>query len=311
MNLSLKQLEAFVWVSDLGSFRRAAERLNTTQPNISSRISSLESVLRVTLLERDAGSVRITSKGEELLVHARQVLRSTEALIASADRAGLYDGVLKLGVTELIVHTWLRDYLKLLKEEYPGVLVELNVDLSVNLTRELMARSLDLAFQNGPFAEQTGGCDDLGSYPWIWVAAPGMVDDDTRPVTDIITAERLVKFPILTHARHTWPFEQVYAHFSSFRDLRLVPSSNLAACLQMTVDRMGIAVLPSAMVRADIDKGHLVQIDYPWSPEDLRFQARYDADTASLFVGKAAALAADVARRYTNAFEQSALPGRR
>ncbi|MHC4782921.1 MAG: helix-turn-helix domain-containing protein [Planctomycetota bacterium] len=36
----MKHLEAFVWVADLGSFRKAADRLNTTQPNISSRIAA-------------------------------------------------------------------------------------------------------------------------------------------------------------------------------------------------------------------------------------------------------------------------------
>ena len=82
MKLTLKQIEAFVWVCDLGSFRRAAERLNTTQPNISSRISALEEALGVRLMERDAGSVRILPKGREVLLRARDVLRSTETLVA-------------------------------------------------------------------------------------------------------------------------------------------------------------------------------------------------------------------------------------
>lgn len=56
--VSLKQLEAFVAVADLGTFRRAAERLNTTQPNISARIAQLEAQMKVSLMERDAGSVR-------------------------------------------------------------------------------------------------------------------------------------------------------------------------------------------------------------------------------------------------------------
>ena len=54
MNLTLKQLQAFVRVADLGSFRKAAERLNTTQPNISSRIAALEDTLDTKLLYRDA-----------------------------------------------------------------------------------------------------------------------------------------------------------------------------------------------------------------------------------------------------------------
>ena len=71
MRPSLKQLEALIWVGDLGSFRKAADRLNTTQPNISARIAGLETLLGVRLMERDAGSVRLTAKGQDVLGHAR------------------------------------------------------------------------------------------------------------------------------------------------------------------------------------------------------------------------------------------------
>ena len=76
--LNFKHIEAFVTVSDLGSFRRAADRLNTTQPNISSRIAQLEFHLGVTLMERDAGSVRLTQKGKSLLGPARSVLAAMD-----------------------------------------------------------------------------------------------------------------------------------------------------------------------------------------------------------------------------------------
>jgi DNA-binding transcriptional LysR family regulator len=65
--LVLKHVEAFVTVADLGSFRRAAARPNTTQPNTSNRIAQLESRLGQSLLERDAGSVRLTPAGRRHL----------------------------------------------------------------------------------------------------------------------------------------------------------------------------------------------------------------------------------------------------
>ncbi len=295
MNFSLKQLEAFVWVADLASFRKAAERLNTTQPNISSRISSLETVLDVRLLERSAGTVHLTTKGQELLVHARRVLSSTQQLQEAADRASLYDGVLKLGVTELIVHTWLREYLKVLKDEYPEVLVELTIDLSVNLTAELDARTIDLALQSGPFIESATGSQTLGCYPWIWVASPSMLGSKAEVQW---AAADLARFPILTHARSTGPYQQVKDHFSGVRGLKLVPSSNLAACLQMTVDNMGIAVLPAAMVSDELCSGELLQIHYDWAPPDLCFEARFKPQQVSAIVEKAACLASEVAAAY-------------
>jgi len=299
LNFSLKQLEAFIWVADLGSFNKAADRLNTTQPNISSRISTLETALNVTLMERDAGSVRVTSKGQELLKHAREVLQKSEALLVAADETLLYDGTLRLGVTEMIVHTWLRDFLKALKDNYPNITVELKVDLSVNLKKELFSRSIDLAFQNGPFQRQTTGVQDLGSYPWIWVASPSLGFD----ASDKISLKDLSQHSILTHARDTKAYSDIEEHFVAQRNIkpRLVPASNLASCLHMTVDGLGIATLPAGMVRKELQSGELVEINYNWSPEPLNFLARYDLQKSSHYVDVAAQLASRIAGDFGNA----------
>lgn len=298
MNFNLKQLEAFVWVADLGSFRKAADRLNTTQPNISSRISALESLLDVTLMERDAGSVRLTSKGRELLEHARSVLRATDSFIEATNRDNLLNDVLRLGVTEMVVHTWMREFLKVLKDRYPNITVELTVDLSANLEKELYDRAIDLAFQSGPFRRQTTGSVDLGVFPMIWVASPDLRLHDQKQ-TGI---EDLIQYPILTHARGTQPYREVADHFSGRRDLpvRLVPSSNLAACIQMTIDSFGIATVPAAMVCNELESGELRRINYVWTPKSLSFHARYDADKSARFVVNSAEIAREVSQGFAS-----------
>lgn len=270
--------------------------MNTTQPNISSRISALESALDLSLMQRDAGSVRLTSKGQELLEHARQVLRATDSLIEAANQNALVNGQLRLGVTEMIVHTWVRDFLRVLKERYPNIAVELTVDLSANLEKELFEKSIDLAFHSGPFNVQTSGNEDLGVFPMIWIASP----ETGLQQLENVNLEDLLRYPVLTHARGTAPYEEVAAHFASHRDLssRLVPSSNLAACIQMTVDGYGVATVPEAMVLDELDSGELVRVDYNWAPLSLAFSARYDATRAAPFVVRAAEIASEVSQRF-------------
>ena len=293
MKINLKQLEAFVWVADLGSFRKAADRLNTTQPNVSSRIALLEGAMKRKLMERDAGSVRLTSKGIQMLEYARKVLRTADAFADAAAEPSLIDGTLRLGVTEMIVHTWLSDFLKALSTTFPQLHVELTVDLSVNLERELAARTLDLALQNGPFRQQITGKIPLGDYPLIWVASRSL---SLRGIQNP-TMDHIAQHPILTHSRDTRLYTETAAHFASRKDLnvRLVPSSNLAACLYMTLNGMGVATLPAAMVTKELSSGDLIQIDYQWQPEDLEFFARFDADRAPIFVPQAAKIAKTMA----------------
>ena len=297
MKFNLKQIEAFVWVADLGSFRKAADRLNTTQPNISARIARLESVLGINLMERDAGSVRLTAKGQDLLIQARRILEAVDEFTVSTEDNALVDGVLRLGVTELIVHTWLGRYLRALKDHYPGLSVELTVDLSANIDELLARRGIDLALQSEPFAHASSGLVELGVYPFIWVASPALNLHRRRR----LSMAELAEFPILTHARNTHPFRQVSGHFVKRRDIRprLVPSSNLAACIQMAVDDYGCAAIPEVMVQQELKQQKLVRLNYPWQPESLRFFARYDRDRGEAFVVRAAEIARESAAKFS------------
>ena len=293
MALDLKQLEAFVWAADLGSFSKAAVRLNTTQPNISIRIRSLENVLKVKLLERDAGSVRLTARGRELVEHARQTLNAADNLIAATEDNALIDGTLRLGVTEMVVHTWLQPLLKTMKEQFPHLHIELTIDLSVNLSKELFERNIDLALQSGPFDRTTSGSVELGTYPLIWVASPEL----GLSTKNKISSKSMTANPVLTHARDTMLFKEVSEHFKSvgIQDVHLVPSSNLAACLFMAINGMGVATLPRGMVTDALQREDVVELLYKWRPNSLEFFARYDASKSPPYVAEVARLAQRVA----------------
>ena len=296
MALDLKQLEAFVWAVDMGSFSKAAERLNTTQPNISLRIKSLETALRVKLLERDAGSVRLTVRGRNLLQHARQTLNAADNLIASTQDNSLIDSTLRLGVTEMVVHTWLQQLLKSMKEQFPRIHIELTIDLSVNLSKELLERNIDLALQNGPFDSATSGSTELGTYPLIWIASPELGLKTEKS----ISTKSLTAHPILTHARDTALFKEVSRHFKSegISNPHLVPSSNLAACLFMAINAMGVATLPRGMVLDALQQQDVLELPYKWRPNSLEFLARYDEGKSPPYIAEIARLAQQVAGNF-------------
>ncbi|MEL7115922.1 MAG: LysR family transcriptional regulator [Pseudomonadota bacterium] len=292
--INLKHLDAFIQVADLGSFRRAAERLNTTQPNISTRIAALEAQLGVTLMERDAGSVRLTHIGARLLPKARAVGSAIDQFLVAAGDDHIFDGVLRLGVTEMIVHSWLGTYLAALKERFANIDIDLTVDFSANLTEALSNRAIDLALQSAPFDRPASGDVALGSFPLIWVGARAL-DLGGR---DLGIAD-LEGHAILTHAKGTLPFAQLRDHLAGAagRPPRLVASTNMSACIQMTVEGLGLACLPAIMVRGEIAAGQLDVLSYPWCPDPLTFAARYDAESAPHYVAEAARTAGEIAER--------------
>lgn len=72
--MNLKQLEAFVYVAESGSFSKAAKELYLTQPTISAHISSLEKELEVRLFVRNTKEVSLSQDGQVLYRHARQMI---------------------------------------------------------------------------------------------------------------------------------------------------------------------------------------------------------------------------------------------
>jgi DNA-binding transcriptional LysR family regulator len=290
--ITLKQLEAFSFVVDLGTFRAAASALGTTQPNISSRIAALERALDVTLLYRDAGSVRLTSKGKDLLERTRDVLRAGEALLEAANRQALIEERLRLGVTELVACTWLQPFLRLLRRDYPNLRVELEVDLSRRIEERLREGQLDLALQNGPFVTRVTGERALSREVYVWVANRDVAQ--TLPAGQAVG--RFFERPVLTHARHTGAGRALHemAVARGFDTGKIVHSSALSACLPMVSEGMGVALLPKTLVEAELEAGRLRELAADWIAPSLAFFARYNADRAPRYVEKACAIAAQL-----------------
>ena len=78
--MNLKQLEAFVQVSESGSFSQAAKELFLTQPTISAHISSLEKELNVRLFIRNTKEVSLSDDGKDLYRYAKQITDLEKAI---------------------------------------------------------------------------------------------------------------------------------------------------------------------------------------------------------------------------------------
>ncbi len=98
MQLSSRQLEAFVTVARTLNFTRAAERLNLTQSALSQRIRKLEEELGATLLVRAPGGVRLTETGNRILrfCEARETLEAEILSDLATSRTGELAGALRI-----------------------------------------------------------------------------------------------------------------------------------------------------------------------------------------------------------------------
>ena len=72
--MEIYQVRQLIAISDTGSFTRAADLLNVTQPSLSTGISKLEQELGVTLVIRGRRSVKLSEQGKMFVARAQQIL---------------------------------------------------------------------------------------------------------------------------------------------------------------------------------------------------------------------------------------------
>ena len=100
---TLRQIEYFVAVGELGSIALAAERLHVSSPSISAAISQLEASLGLQLFVRQhAQGLALTTPGRRVLAEAKALLAQAQALHGAAaeisgEIAGEVRGALTLG----------------------------------------------------------------------------------------------------------------------------------------------------------------------------------------------------------------------
>lgn len=143
---ALPDLRAFVAVCDLHSFAAAARSLHLSQPALSRRVSHLEDLLGVRLLDRTTRSVTLTSLGERFLMRIRNVLHELDLSVVSLhDVAHLESGDVTIGCVFSAVHHFLPGVIRDFRAEHPRVLVRIIEEGADEVLASVKNREADFA----------------------------------------------------------------------------------------------------------------------------------------------------------------------
>jgi DNA-binding transcriptional LysR family regulator len=155
--LKLQDLHVLMAVIQAGSMAKAAERLNTSQPNISRSIADLEHAFKVRLLDRQPRGVEPTEFGRALLEcglavfdDLRQGVKSIEHL---ADPA---TGELRIGANHFLAASFVPTIVERLSARHPGITFHIVAGDGRTNLRKLKDRELDLlvAWKSPPYFDE-------------------------------------------------------------------------------------------------------------------------------------------------------------
>lgn len=126
MNVTLRQLRAFVALARTGSFTLAAEALYITQSALSGLIKELEQTLGVRLVDRSTRRVHLTPIGESLYAQLDTVLHDLDAVLRRVnDQRALNTGVVRVATTQLLASTLVPELIAAFQQEHATIQVKL------------------------------------------------------------------------------------------------------------------------------------------------------------------------------------------
>ena len=182
MNLSVRQMRAFLHVARIGNFTRAAEQAHMTQAGLSTLVREMERQLGCRLFDRTTRMVELTPAGRRLLPVVERVLTElddvTAHLGAEGDQARQ---TLRIAATPLVSSNLLPQVFGRFRESHPSVSLKLfDADLR---DVEAMVAGGEADMGLGFFFKAAPGLDrkPVGRFQMMRVAPAGMQEAQSSP----------------------------------------------------------------------------------------------------------------------------------
>jgi LysR family hydrogen peroxide-inducible transcriptional activator len=247
----LRQLEYLVALSQELHFRRAAERVNVTQPTLSTQIQELEKTLKASLVERSASIVTLTPLGRQVVERAKRVLSDVQDIVdlAASSQHG-FNGTIRVGVPPTLGPYLLPHIVPELHAIYPQLKLYVREGKPAELQMELQAGSHDMVISPLPIRHSDLEVERLFREPLRVVATP----DHPLASKDLIERHELAGQNVLAiekgHHLHD-QVEQLCEDFDAVL-LRDYEGTSLDTLRLMVGMGVGIAFLPSLYVQSEI-----------------------------------------------------------
>ncbi|HET6386258.1 MAG TPA: LysR family transcriptional regulator [Armatimonadota bacterium] len=257
--MELQQLRVFVKVVETGSFTRAAELVELTQPAISHQIKKLETDLGQPLLHREGKQIRPTDAGEVFIDYARRILslvEESEAILV--EMAGGETGRLTLAAIGTTTAYLLPEILFHFRKEHPGIQIILRTMGAEEIEAMVDSGEAGLGIVGSHISTAGFMAIPLLSDPVIPVVEPG----HPYAATGKARLADLAREPLILFGG--WKNWTEYV-LSMFQAIRVVPRVDLQVDSIEAVKRMvslglGFTIIPAIAAEAEIAAGKLAGI---------------------------------------------------
>lgn len=260
--MTLLQLEVLLAVAETGSFTKAGEKLLSSQSGVSHTIADLEKELGVLLFTRSRTGVKLTEAGEQILIHAREIILRTERISeAAASGQNIQSGTVRVGAFPSFSATVIPHLFQTFRDHNPGMELVLFEGSYTEIDIWIRDGAVDLGFLAYPGPD----LDILQTIrdPYIVVLPAG------HPLgqQEFISVEQLEKEPlILLTSGCEKTVRDAFQQNGLKMDARLQVAEN-STVISMVEAGMGVTVVPAMILPASPVNVVVKQLKQPLSRE--------------------------------------------
>ncbi|MBP2016772.1 DNA-binding transcriptional LysR family regulator [Symbiobacterium terraclitae] len=265
----LQHLITFCRVVEEGSFTRAAQVQNLTQPSVTKQVGALEDHLQVQLFTRQGKQVHLTPAGELVYDYARQVIHlvaQCEAAVQELRSPG--SGSVTVGCVHTIGLFTLPDLLAAFVREHPRVKINVRTGNNRETVAMLLHGEVDLGLITTPQVHERIDVIPLFEDPLVAVASPSFAAD-LPPVLGNADLARLPFIGYVRGARFRNTIDQILEEMG-IQPKFVMEFDNHEAIKTMVGLGFGVALEPVSAVQRELDGGQLVRLNVPGLPRSSR-----------------------------------------
>ena len=242
MNLSARDIQAFLALAEVKNFTRAAARCHLSQPAFSALIKALEDSVGLRLFDRSTRHVLLTPEGERFLLSAQRIAAELEDCAkAMRDTAQLARGHVSVALLPSLAAGWLPQVLAQFMARYPGVELAMRDVLSEPCIAAVEQGDADFALAairaDTPELQAEPFCRD--DFHLVCRA------DHVLAAQDSLEVEDLLPWPFVHLARHSSVRQYLDAAFFPQSMHTLVEVEQLATVMGLVHAGLGISVVPA------------------------------------------------------------------
>lgn len=244
LNVTLKQVRAFIAVAQSSSFAAAAAQIHLSQPALSSAIKVLEESVGGRLLVRTTRTCALTPEGESFYPVALRLIAEWDGAIDNLhSRFVLQEGKITIAAMPSFAGNQLPVAIRYFKDAHPAVKIALNDVLAEEIVNMVRAGHVELGISFHP-----GESDDLLFTPLFEDRFVAVIPKDhSLSQQKQVTASKLAQFDFIALQAPS-RVRALISHEFSHQGLNVSPAfetHQLATIGRMVANGLGVSVVPS------------------------------------------------------------------